>query len=1206
MVASAADRNLLFGILALQMDFISRDALIQAMHAWVLEKAKPLGQILVERGTLPGDLRECVEVMIDKHVQVHGNDPQQSLAAISSASSIPQDLQEIADPDVHASLARVAAAREEPTDSHATRSVSAGTASRGSRFRIIRPHARGGIGEVFVARDEELNREVALKEMQSRHAENPASRARFVLEAEITGGLEHPGIVPVYGLGRHADGRPFYAMRFIRGDSLMEAIEKYHKPGGKSPAGPARNLQLRNLLRRLIDVCNALQYAHDRGVLHRDLKPGNIMLGKYGETLVVDWGLAKAVGSRQSSQDGTKESGVRAAGSTLVEPPLRPASGSGSAETVAGSAIGTPAFMSPEQAAGRVDLLGPASDVYSLGATLYCLLTGQSPVKGPEAETLKKVQAGDFPLPRQIKREIVPSLEAICLKAMALRAQDRYAAPKDLADDIEQWLADEPVGAWPEPWTIKSARFMRKHRTLVTSAAAVLLVATIASILASALLAERNQALDRANGELDRQNEALDAANRELDAAIASLRTTNSQLELARKDAVEKRQQAEQEKQIARAVRTFLQSDLLRQAHPTEQANRVLQLGGNRFTTIENPTIKELLDRAAAELTPEQIDEKFPNQPLVQAEILETLGTTYEGVGKFAEAVTYLERARSLYDGTLGNAHSDTRRCMNSLASAYRAAGRLELAVPLLENTLKLTRAEQGPKDRETLAAMSNLAIAYQGAGKLDQALPLLQKVLDLAESTLGPENPDTLTCKNNLAVGYKDARKIDLALPIFTEILKLRRAMLGPDHPDTLTSINNLAAGHRAAGEVLQALPLFQDALERRRAKLGPKHPDTLSSMNNLAGAYHVAGKRDLALPLLEETLDLSKATLGPKHPDTLMTMNNLATAYLAAGKRDLAVQLYVDTLKLRRATLGSEHPVTLTSISNLADRYLEGGNADLAVPLYEELLKRRKANGADNPETIITTGSLAKAYLDAKQFDKALPLVRQYVAGERKQMGRDNPRFAGFLSAISQDLLKVRVFVDAEKLLRESLAIQEKKEPDLWSTFNTQSMLGAALLGQEKYADAEPLLFAGYEGMKQRGARIPQPVKNLRLQEAMGRLVDLFEATRKRDETKRKGSLTDAKAEAAHDVKLTAGKIAVVELQSKQFNMYLRLQDAKGKLLAENDVIDAASKNLNSRILFMPKDDGVFHIIATSFEQRGRGEYEIIIREYSAKKRD
>ena len=359
--------------------------------------------------------------------------------------------------------------------------------------RIPAAHiAKGGLGDVNVALDTELNREVALKEIQGRHANNLDSRARFLLEAEITGSLEHPCIVPVYGLGAYADGRPFYAMRFIHGDSLQDAIKHYH--GEPSPVRGRvegeRTLELRQLLGRFVDVCQAIQYAHDRGVLHRDLKPGNIMLGKYGETLVVDWGLAKAVGRAEP----------RERPDAYDEPTLRPAAASGSAETLAGTTLGTPAYMSPEQAAGRLDLLGPASDVYSLGATLYCLLTGRAPVEGKDtAAVLQKVQNGDFPRPRQLKPAVNPALEAISLRAMALNRTDRYATPRALADDIEHWLADEPVSAYAEPWAGRARRLLKRHRASVQVAVAVLAVAAVSLAVATVLLSAKNEELTRAN-----------------------------------------------------------------------------------------------------------------------------------------------------------------------------------------------------------------------------------------------------------------------------------------------------------------------------------------------------------------------------------------------------------------------------------------------------------------------------------------------------------------------------------------------------------------------------------------------------------------------------------------------------------------------------------------------------------------------------------
>jgi serine/threonine-protein kinase len=471
------DRNLLFGILALQMDFIERDELVAAMNAWILDKARPLGQIMVEQGSLRPDKRDLLEALVKAHLEEHGGDARKSLGAVATTGSVCQELRQIDDPDVQATLNPVSPSQMEQDGEITGLYAPTAANSTGTRFHVLRPHAQGGLGQVSVAYDVELDREVALKEIQARFAGQPANVSRFLLEAKVTGSLEHPGIVPVYGLGAYSDGRPYYAMRFVRGDNLKDAIARFHKDEARMQPGD-RILGLRHLLGRFLDVCNALEYAHSRGVLHRDLKPGNILLGKYGETLVVDWGLAKVL--NRAEEENTEG---------LLPNPL----GDDSALTQAGTTLGTPAYMSPEQAAGRVDLMGPRSDVYSLGATLYTLLTGQAPFTAEDRVELRhKVQRGDFPRPRERKRGVAPPLEAVCLKAMALKPEDRYASPHELAADLERWLADEPVSCHREPWAARLSRWGRKHRPIV-AAAVVLLLTVVVALSVSAVLIRREQ-----------------------------------------------------------------------------------------------------------------------------------------------------------------------------------------------------------------------------------------------------------------------------------------------------------------------------------------------------------------------------------------------------------------------------------------------------------------------------------------------------------------------------------------------------------------------------------------------------------------------------------------------------------------------------------------------------------------------------------------
>jgi Flp pilus assembly protein TadD len=408
----------------------------------------------------------------------------------------------------------------------------------GSRYRTLRLLGKGGLGEVFVALDEELNREVALKEIQEKHHSSGDSVVRFLLEAEVTGRLEHPGVVPVYGLGRYPDGRPYYAMRLIKGETFKDAIERFHKADlpGRDPG--ERSLAFRELLRRFIDVCNAMAYAHSKGVLHRDLKPANVMLGHFGETLVIDWGLAKVLG--RPTADSTE-------GVSLLQ-------GMQTASLGGTGLAGTPGYLSPEQAEGRTNELSPASDVYSLGIMLYELLTGQGPFKGgPLEQTLSRHRRGVFTPPRHLNSSVPRGLEAVCLKAMALQPEDRYASAKELAADVDHWLGDEPVTAYREPLTARVRRWSRRHRATVSGLVALLVTVTAALAVGLAIVnaeeAKTRTALNQVTDEQKKTKQAL--AEKEIEQKKTQQALAEKEVEATKaRQAADRAEKAEKERRI--------------------------------------------------------------------------------------------------------------------------------------------------------------------------------------------------------------------------------------------------------------------------------------------------------------------------------------------------------------------------------------------------------------------------------------------------------------------------------------------------------------------------------------------------------------------------------------------------------------------------------------------------------------------------------
>ncbi len=525
------DRNLLFGVLAFQDEYIDLAQLAAICRAWAADKSRSIPQLLAERQWLSEPERDELERKVERKLKRFVGDVHATLGAVADGA-VRDVLKQVNDPDISESLSSW------PDSGHVLMETlvpdSQSSAKTFSRYTLTNVHGKGGIGQVWLAYDKQLNREVALKELRPDRSRGPDVWRRFLREAQITGQLQHPNIVPVYDLDRRVvpglttdrQEKPFYTMKLVQGRTLRDAIATYHE---QRRAGRARTLELNQLLQSFVSVCQAIAYAHSRGVVHRDLKPHNIVLGDFGEVIVLDWGEAKLIGtpetasaeetvSETSQREGetpgepfpNQSSAAEAPGTVAAQREPRPADQATSfrlqpvsvtpeAEpehrTVAGQPTpGTPAYMSPEQAAGRLDQIEPRTDVYGLGAILFDIVTGQAPHRLEPGETVKdlfpRIVAQPTPRARERDATIPVSLDAICATAMAGALTSRYSSANELAQDVQRFLADEPVSCIREPLIVRARRWVKQHRMLVTafSAAAFALLVTLGPLVLSSVL----------------------------------------------------------------------------------------------------------------------------------------------------------------------------------------------------------------------------------------------------------------------------------------------------------------------------------------------------------------------------------------------------------------------------------------------------------------------------------------------------------------------------------------------------------------------------------------------------------------------------------------------------------------------------------------------------------------------------------------------
>jgi serine/threonine protein kinase len=896
------------------------------------------------------------------------------------------------------------------------------------KYKLLEVIGEGGMGCVYMAlQTTPVKRAVAVKVIKA-GMDSKAVLARFEAERQALALMDHPNISRVLDAGMIGteprtlvSGSEDQPLTNVRGSEIPYFVMELVKGIPITRYCDEHKLTPRQRLELFVPVCQAIQHAHQKGVIHRDIKPSNVLIALYDDKpvpKVIDFGVAKA------------------AGQTLTDRTLM---------TGFGTVVGTPEYMSPEQANLNNLDVDTRSDVYSLGVLLYELLTGTTPVDrkalGQAAllEILRIVRDVDAPRPSAKLSTIatLPSIAAargteadklpklmrgeldwVVMKALEKDRARRYDTANALARDIQRYLADELVEARPPSASYRLKKMFRRNKGPVLATAMVLL-ALVAGVVGTTWgLVEARSERDRA--EQEQQSALLERDEKE--------KARQAEADRAEGERLAKKQAQQRLKQIENA--NDLLGSIFETLDPREIAKEARPL---------QAILVEKLDRAVQKLEAEAVGD-----PLVVAAMQTKLGTSLLALGEPKKAIVVLQKARATRQEKLGRDDPGTLNTMHILATSLADDGKPELALPLHEETLKLRKARLGADDPATLASMSSLADCYLVAGKIALALAQCEQTLKLRKAKLGPEHRETLSSMARLAEAYHQAGKWDLSVPQLEKTLKLQKATLGATHPDTLASMSNLASFYTQAGKLDLALPLLEEALKLSKASNGPDHPDTLESMSGLAEGYLDSGKWDLALQLFEDYTNRTKAKRGPEHPQTLVSMNNLANAYLVTGNVDLAFPLIKQTVKLMKAKLG-EHPTTYVGLGNLAHAYMSSGKANLAVPVLEEVLAFRKAKlGRDHPHTLVTMNNLGHAYHDAGNWDRGLSLVQETVQLSRAKLGPDHPHTLGNMHNLASFYRDAGKFDLALPLAEETLErFRAKLGPDHPLTLRSLSCL-------------------------------------------------------------------------------------------------------------------------------------------------------------------
>jgi hypothetical protein len=876
------------------------------------------------------------------------------------------------------------------------------------RYRLEAEIGRGGMGSVWMAWDSDLQRTVALKRLHGDF--DPRALARFLEEAQIAAQLDHPAIVAVHEVGLDDQDRVYYTMPLVRGKNLEEVFHLAER-------GAEGWTRIR-VLEVLARVCDAIAYAHSRGVIHRDLKPANVMIGAFGEVFVVDWGLARVLGDSHAERPRTARSESDDQNELLTRD---------------GDVVGTPAYMSPEQARGELSSVGPAWDVYALGAILHRWLAGTPPHVGPgEAvqvvEFLERVRGGRARPLAELAPEAPAELVAIAERALERDPTQRYASAAELAAELRAFVENRVVRAHRTGAWVEFAKWVRRNRAMA-AAIAVALLAAFGGIFATASVEAKGRS------EATRLNTALSARNSELEHANQALRDAEALARREEREAERRRAAAEAatdfmvsvfdsaDPSVARGV-DYTASQLLasgrklvgRFASEDALAQSDVLLALARSTAALDdfeeawPFAAAALELRERELGPDAQDVARAKLELgvmaadrrlhelavaccesawstaapsgivdndLAADIGTQLALAYGGLGSFAEAEASLRSVDAYYACALDR--EDVRRfeVACNLGQVLNAEGRPLEAVTWLEPALAYFERTESRLHPNSINCASHLGLAYGGVGRFDEAEACLRRALD-ASLELYPDNHSAIAiAMNNLAEIVWRVGRRDEALELRRQSLDRLRQVVDADDPLVLGALNNLVPFFQDAGlydEALESRQFILDAVERR---FGSEHPTTLIALNNLGWLYVQRREFELAEPLLVAAWQGRLVRLGPTHPETAQTIGNFATLRGMQQRWSESEELHVESLRARDIAAPIE-PGYVNVARSLSIVFRETGRRADARSLLEYVLRTAAdALGTDHPATVATCVTLERLCEIEGRWDEAYELA-------------------------------------------------------------------------------------------------------------------------------------------------------------------------------------------------------------------------------------